>query len=94
MNNYFSLHEGSVQMHGFDHLSDRFYVKSLINKNSLVIYVNPHADCLEIKINKDRMLDRRFTFLFHRYHMLNFYFIYVEPTKSYLATNIAVTTDI
>ena len=31
--NYFSLlNEGSVQMHGFEHLSDTFYVKPLVTK--------------------------------------------------------------
>ena len=66
--NYFSLlNEGSVQMHGFEHLSDTFYVKPLVTKNSLTIEV-----------------------LFRRFHMLDYYFIYVEPTHSYLATNIPV----
>lgn len=32
--NYFSLlNEGSVQMHGFEHLSDTSYVKPLVTKN-------------------------------------------------------------
>lgn len=38
--NYFSLlNEGSVQMHGFEHLSDTFYVKPLVTKNSLTIFL-------------------------------------------------------
>lgn len=47
--NYFSLlNEGSVQMHGFEHLSDTFYVKPLVTKNSLTIYATlceDHAGC-------------------------------------------------
>lgn len=90
-NNYFSLlNEGSVQMHGFEHLSDKFYVKPLITKNTLAIYAEPHADSTEIMIGNNRTLTPEMTFLFRRYHMLNFYFIYVEPTKSYLATTIPV----
>ena len=83
--NYFSLlNEGSVQMHGFEHLSDTFYVKPLVTKNSLTIYATPHSDCVEIMLDTNRKIKTE------RIHMLDYYFIYVEPTHSYLATNIPV----
>ena len=90
--NYFSLlNEGSVQMHGFEHLSDTFYVKPLVTKNSLTIYATPHSDCVKIMLDANRKIKTEgIEFLFRRFHMLDYYFIYVEPTHSYLATNIPV----
>ena len=58
--NYFSLlNEGSVQMHGFEHLSDTFYVKPLVTKNSLTIYATPHSDCLEIMLDTNRKIKQK-----------------------------------
>ena len=55
--NYFSLlNEGSVQMHGFEHLSDTFYVKPLVTKNSLTIYATPHSDCVKIMLDANRKI--------------------------------------
>ena len=90
--NYFSLlNEGSVQMRGFEHLSDTFYVKPLVTKNSLTIYATPHSDCVKIMLDANRKIKTEgIEFLFRRFHMLDYYFIYVEPTHSYLATNIPV----
>ncbi len=81
--NYFSLlNEGSVQMHGFEHLSDTFYVKPLVTKNSLTIYATPHSDCVKIMLDANRKIKTEgIEFLFRRFHMLDYYFIYVEGNK-------------
>lgn len=50
-----------------------------------------HIAIVKIMLDANRKIKTEgIEFLFRRFHMLDYYFIYVEPTHSYLATNIPV----
>ena len=68
-------------------------MKGFFKKAAALLMAGLMAGSMDVEVMLDatrKIKTEGIEFLFRRFHMLDYYFIYVEPTHSYLATNIPV----